>query len=173
MKSILLERRSGHKPPSISQDSGSITYNNESKYSKRERPSRRPCRWIRNPRRTAGSLDVSYGCLVWPTATRAQSLGNAFEYAQKCIEMDDSNESCNRTLGHAYLLQKDYEKSLYYGRRSIELNPNSSKFCHHVWVDTEVCGEYEEAIREYERAMRLDPGQIGISFVPAGALPTS
>jgi adenylate cyclase len=147
-----------------------ITYNNESKYSE-----------ARKAFEEALSLDPkspAYGWVAWtylmdvwfgPTATRAQSLGNAFEYAQKCIEMDDSNESCNRTLGHAYLLQKDYEKSLYYGRRSIELNPNSANSAIMFGWTLRCVGEYEEAIREYERAMRLDPGQIAFPLFQLGA----
>jgi TolB-like protein/cytochrome c-type biogenesis protein CcmH/NrfG len=116
-------------------------------------------------------MDVWFG----PTATRAQSLGKAFEYAKKCIEQDDSNEGCNRTLGHAYLLKRDYEKALYYGKRSIELNPNSTNSASMFGWTLRSVGRFEEAIREYERAMRLDPKcvelpltQLGTTYVMMG-----
>jgi adenylate cyclase len=98
-------------------------------------------------------MDVWFG----PNATQAQSLGKAFEYAGKCLEQDDSNEGCNRTLGHAYLLKRDYEKAVYYGKRSIELNPNSASSATMFGWTLRSIGRYEDAIKEYERALRLDP----------------
>jgi tetratricopeptide (TPR) repeat protein len=145
------------------------TYNNQSRFFE-----------ARKLFEEASSLDrkaPAYGWVAWtylmgvwfgPTATRAQSLGKAFEYAQKCIEMDDSNESCNRTIGHAYLLKRDYEKALYYGKRSIEMNPNSSNSATMFGWTLRSVGEYEEAVRVYERAMRLDPKSIQTPLTQLG-----
>jgi TolB-like protein/cytochrome c-type biogenesis protein CcmH/NrfG len=146
-----------------------IAYINESKFSE-----------ARKTFEEALSLDQkspAYGWVAWtylmdvwfgPTATRTQSLGKAFEYAQKCIEMDDSNEGCNRTIGHAYLLKRDYEKALYYGKRSIEMNPNSSNSATMFGWTLRSVGEYEEAVRVYERAMRLDPKSIQMPLTQLG-----
>jgi adenylate cyclase len=116
---------------------------------------------------------VAWECLmdVWfgPAATRGQSLGKAFEYAQKCLEQDDSNEGCNRTLGHAYLLKRDYEKAIYYGRRSVELNPNSAISASLFAWTLRFAGQYEEAIKECERAIRLDPLKPGFALSHLGA----
>jgi len=96
---------------------------------------------------------------VWfgPSATRKQSLKKAFEFAEKCRALDDSHGGCHSTLGHAYLLKRDYEKAISEGKRSIELDPNTS-----VWAGTygwtlRCVGRYEEALRENERALRLNP----------------
>ena len=96
---------------------------------------------------------------VWfgPSATRKQSLKKAFEFAEKCRALDDSHAGCHSTLGHAYLLKRDYEKAISEGKRSIELDPNTS-----VWAGTygwtlRCVGRYEEALRENERALRLNP----------------
>ena len=146
-----------------------IAYANESKFSE-----------ARKAFEEALSVDQNspaYGWVAWmylmdvwfgPTAGRAQSLGKAFEYAEKCLELDDSNEGCNRTLGHAYLLKRDYEKALYYGRRSIEMNPNSAKSATIFGWTLRCVGRYEEAIQQYERAMRLDPRSIQMPLTQLG-----
>jgi adenylate cyclase len=135
-----------------------IAYSNESKFIE-----------ARKLFEEALSLDrkaPAYGWMAWtylmdvyfgPTATRAQSLGKAFEYAEKCLEQDDPNEGCNRTIGHAYLLKRDYEKAFYYGSRSIELNPNSAISASMLGWTLRSVGRYEDAIKEFERALRLDP----------------
>jgi len=146
-----------------------IAYNNESKFTQ-----------ARKLFEEALSLDrkaPAYGWVAWtyltdvwfgPTATRAQSLGKAFEYAEKCLDQDDSNEGCNRTIGHAYLLKRDYEKALYYGKRSIEMNPNSSISAAFFGWTLRSVGQYEDAIKEYERALRLDPLETHFTLTQMG-----
>jgi adenylate cyclase len=110
-----------------------------------------------------------YGSLAWAhlldvwfglSATRSQSLRLAFEYAEKCLALDESNPGCHGALGHAYLLKRDYQKAVSEGKRSIELNPNSPESATTYGWTLRSVGRYEEAIREYERAMRLDPMRI-------------
>jgi adenylate cyclase len=146
-----------------------MAYANESKFSE-----------ARKAFEEALALDQkspAYGWVAWtyladvwfgPSATRAQSLGKAFEYAEKCLEQDDSNEGCNRTIGHAYLLKRDYEKALYYGRRSIELNPNSANSATIFGWTLRSIGRYEDAIKEYERALRLDPLNTSMTLTQMG-----
>jgi len=55
------------------------------------------------------------------------------------------------------LLKRDYEKAVYYGKRSIELNPNSASSATMFGWTLRSIGRYEDAIKEYERALRLDP----------------
>jgi TolB-like protein/cytochrome c-type biogenesis protein CcmH/NrfG len=98
-------------------------------------------------------MDVWFG----PTATQAQALGKAFEYGEKCLDQDETNETCHRTLGYAYTLKRDHEKALHHGRRSIELNPNSAMSASFLAFSLRCAGEYEEAVRQCERAIRLDP----------------
>jgi adenylate cyclase len=120
-----------------------------------------------------GWLALTYLMDVWfgPTATRAQALGKAFEYGEKCLDQDETNESCHRTLGYAYTLKRDHEKALHHGRRSIELNPNSALSASYLAFSLRCMGEYEAAVRECERAIRLDPRNyfhffmIGTTFV--------
>jgi len=116
-------------------------------------------------------MDVWFG----PTPARAQALGKAFEYAGKCLELDDTNEGCHRTMGYAYTLKRDYDKALYHGRRSVELNPNSANSATNLAFILRCAGEYDEAVRQCERAMLLDPKgiayplfQLGTTYVMMG-----
>jgi len=93
-------------------------------------------------------MDVWFG----PTTSRAQSLGKAFEYAEKCLDQDETNTNCHTTIGYAYTLKRDYEKALHHGRRSIELNPNSAFAASFLAFSLRCAGEYEEAVRQCERA---------------------
>jgi adenylate cyclase len=112
-------------------------------------------------------MDVFFG----PPATRAQALGKAFEYGEKCLDQDETNENCHRTLCYAYTLKRDYKKALQHGRRAVELNPNSAFAASFLSFALRSVGEYEEAVRQCERAIRLDPKtymhfyQIGATFV--------
>jgi adenylate cyclase len=147
-----------------------IAYNSESRFSEAKKAFEEALSL--DPKSPAyGWVAWTYLMEVWfgPTATRAQSLGKAFEYAEKCLEQDSSNEGCNRTIGYAYLLKRDYEKALYYGKRSTELNPNSANSAAILAFILRCVGKCEEAIRECERAMRLDPRDIGHPLFQLGA----
>jgi len=146
-----------------------IAYNNESKFTEARKLFEEALSLDRKAP-AYGWVAFTYLMDVWlgPTATRAQALGKAFEYAQKCLEQDDSNEGCNRTIGHAYLLKRDYEKALYYGSRSIELNPNSAISASMLGWTLRSIGRYEDALKEFERALRLDPLNTSFTLTQMG-----
>jgi adenylate cyclase len=146
-----------------------MAYNNEAKFSE-ARKAFEEALALDQKSPAYGWVAWSYLADVWfgPSATRAQSLGKAFEYAEKCLEQDDSNEGCNRTIGHAYLLKRDYEKALYHGRRSIELNPNSAKSATMFGWTLRSVGRYEDAIKGYESALRLDPLNASFTLTQMG-----
>jgi adenylate cyclase len=109
---------------------------------------------------------VTYGWLAWenlmnvwvgPSATKAQSFKKAFEFAEKCKALDNSFSGCRRVLSNAYLMKRDYDKAISEGKLAVELDPNSSESAvFYGWALRSV-GRYEDALRELERAMRLDP----------------
>jgi adenylate cyclase len=109
---------------------------------------------------------IAHGWLSWahlmnvwfgPSATRKQSLKKAFELAEKCKALDDTHGGCYGALSHAYLMKRDYDKAISEGKRSVELNPNTSKYAvNYGWALRSV-GRYEDALLEYERALRLNP----------------
>jgi len=108
----------------------------------------------------------TYGWIAWthmmnvwfgPSATRGQSLEKAIEFAEKAKVLDYKAVAGSATLGHAYLLKRDYDKALSEGKLATELAPNSSMAATYLGWTLRSIGRYEEAMKEYERAVRLDP----------------
>jgi adenylate cyclase len=139
-----------------------IAYNNQNKFAEAKETFEEALSLDRNCASTYGWLAWAYLMDVWfgPSETRVQSLNSAFEYAKKCLALNNSDPGCHGTLGHAYLLKRDYQKAVSEGERAIELMPNSSGAATMFGWTLRSVGRYEEAIREYERAMRLDPMRI-------------
>jgi len=96
---------------------------------------------------------------VWfgPSATRAQSFKKAFEFAEKCRALDETHGGCRSALANAYLLKRDYEKAVSEGKRAVMLGPNSSYWASEYGMILRCVGRYEDALREYQRALRLNP----------------
>ena len=106
-----------------------------------------------------GWLSWAHLMNVWfgPSATRKQSLKKAFELAEKCKDLDDTHGGCYGALSHAYLMKRDYDKAISEGKRSVELNPNTSTYAANYGWALRSVGRYEDALIEYERALRLNP----------------
>jgi adenylate cyclase len=109
---------------------------------------------------------AAYGWLSWenlmnvwvgPSATKAGSLKRAFEFAEKCKALDNSLSGCRQVLGNAYLMKRDYDKAISEGKLAVELDPNSSMSAVFYGWTLRSVGRYEDALREHERALRLDP----------------
>jgi adenylate cyclase len=96
---------------------------------------------------------------VWfgPSVVKANSLKKALEYAEECKDLDESLDVCPRILGHVYLLKRDYDKAISEGKKAIELNPNSPTSASLFSLTLRSVGRYEDALKELERAQRLDP----------------
>jgi tetratricopeptide (TPR) repeat protein len=108
---------------------------------------------------THGWLSWAHLMNVWfgPRATRQQSLNKAFEFAEKCKALDHTHPGCYGALSHAYLMKRDYEKAISEGKKAVELDPNTARWAvNYGWALRSV-GRYEDALLEYERALRLNP----------------
>jgi len=93
----------------------------------------------------------------------------AFEFAEKCKAFDQAESGCSNVLGHAYLLKREYDRALSEGQRAVELNPNSATSATMFGWTLRSVGRYEDAIKEYERALRLDPLDNGFILAQMGA----
>jgi adenylate cyclase len=103
-------------------------------------------------------VNVIYG----PTATRGQSLEKAFQFAEKAKTLDDKYWGGPSALGTVYLYKGDCDKALFEGKLSTELAPNTANAATFYGWTLRNAGRYEEALKECERASRIDP----LNFYP-------
>jgi adenylate cyclase len=112
---------------------------------------------------------VPYGYLsfanlmkVWlgATANRSESIEKAAEYAEKCKDLNNKLSACRQMLSNVHLIRRQYDKAISEGRIAVEFEPNSALAALWYGWTLRSVGRYEDALREYERAIRLDPLNI-------------
>jgi adenylate cyclase len=149
-----------------------IAYWNESKYSDAMRYFEEALNLDRQFPGTYVWIAWTHLMNVWfgPSSTRAQSLEKAFDFAEKAKALAPDFAAPPATLGHAYLLKRDYDRALSEGKLATELNPNFPQAAIYLGWTLRCIRRYEEAMKEYERAVRLDPlnsytlHQIAVSY---------
>ncbi len=99
------------------------------------------------------TLDAAYG---W-SESAADSFKQAHELAQKALGLDDKSAAVHVLLGTIYLHQRQHEKAITAGNRSIALAPNLSIAHAHLAATMFYAGCFEEAIALMKKAMRLSP----------------
>jgi adenylate cyclase len=101
------------------------------------------------------------GWYYWQLAMRnispRESIQKGFEFTQKALTMDDSDELSHAVLGHIYLKMKNYEKAVESGKRSVELLPNGAMV--HTLLGRTLCdaGQLGEGIASIKQGHRLNP----------------
>ncbi|MGD9279913.1 MAG: tetratricopeptide repeat protein [Desulfobacterales bacterium] len=112
---------------------------------------------------------VPYGYLsfanlmkVWlgATANRSESIEKAAEYAEKCKDLNNKLSACRQMLSNVHLIRRQYDKAISEGRIAVEFEPNSALAALWYGWTLRSVGRYEDALREYEIAIRLDPLNI-------------
>jgi adenylate cyclase len=86
-----------------------------------------------------------------------QTLEQAFDLAQKAVDLDDSLPLAHMLLGRAYLAKKQLERALAEAERAIALDPNDADGYAHLAAILNFAGRPKEAIGSLEKAMRLNP----------------
>ena len=91
------------------------------------------------------------------TKTPAESLKKALQNAKKAQAIDDTLPDVPALLGSIYLIQRQYDKAIAEGQKSIELGPNSA--LSYVLFAQILCfsGSPGDAIAFGEQALRLCP----------------
>jgi len=114
---------------------------------------------------------------VWYCTSKSpkQSLALAENLASKALALDESSPIAHRLLSSIYLLKRQHEKAIAEGKRAIALCPNGADELAAFGHVLTHAGEAEEAIKLYERAIRLNPippswyyFQLGQSYIVAG-----
>ena len=89
--------------------------------------------------------------------SREQSLGRAFEVAQKAVSLDDTGTYARAVLGEVYLWTRQSERAIAEIETSLALNPNDADSWALLADVLTFSGRAEEAIGHVEEAMRLNP----------------
>lgn len=84
-----------------------------------------------------------------------QSMKLALEYAQKALEIDESNPGGHAVMSRIYQEKRQYEKAIAAAERAIELDPNYAPNHHRLSVVLFYSGRFEETIELVKTAMRL------------------
>jgi adenylate cyclase len=118
----------------------------------------------------AVKIDPSYsfpvGMLAWThkidaqfgyTDSKDNSIKLSVELAKKSVAMNDKNPMVHSLLSHIHLIQGDHEKAVEEGRKAIALGPNYSEAKLLFGEVLIYSGNFKEAVRMCEMAMRLHP----------------
>jgi adenylate cyclase len=91
------------------------------------------------------------------SASPAQSLELAMQYAQKCLALDESFSDAHATLGLVHLVMQQWEKAIEECELAVSLNPNGADNIAILAVALKTVGRVEEALAMLEKAIRLNP----------------
>ena len=106
-----------------------------------------------------GWLAGTYIFALWLSWDKSpqQSMAKAVEHTQRCLALDDSNADALSIAGALYLVQRQWDKAIAAGERSVELSPNSANNHAMFAMTLKSVGRVNEAIAMIEKAIRLNP----------------
>jgi adenylate cyclase len=87
----------------------------------------------------------------------ADSTAELIRAAKSCVELDQKNALAQLLLGFAYRVTGEGEKALAAVKLAIELNPSLTHAYHELGISLTLVGRPDEAIPNFEKAMRLSP----------------
>ena len=86
-----------------------------------------------------------------------ESMALAEKYAQKSLQLDNSQPWPHIVLGQISLYKRQYENAIAEGEKAITLSPNGADSLNALGFFLHMAEKWEEAIPLYERAIRLNP----------------
>ena len=96
---------------------------------------------------------VYMGFLPWTDV----ALDDIFLHATLAIQAEDADEYCHWAMECAYLLKKEHAHALRSLHRAIEINPNCSLAHGSIGTVLAWWGQFDEAIKSNELALRMNP----------------
>ena len=108
-----------------------------------------------------------WSCQLW--GKWEVNMSEAFEWANKAIELDEHNYVASLVLGRVLLYENTYETAEHYLRRSLKLNPNDADNLVEIASCLTFLGYNQEGWELYQRAFSLNPAGRR-SYYPFGAL---
>jgi TolB-like protein/Tfp pilus assembly protein PilF len=107
-----------------------------------------------------------WSCQLWERWDVSQS--EAFNWANKAIELDEQNYVAALVLGRVLMYEGSYETAEHYIRKSLMLNPNDADNLIDVASCLTFLGYPKEAYNIYQKAQILNPAGKE-SYYPTGA----
>jgi TolB-like protein len=93
----------------------------------------------------------------WWAYRSSESLAEAFALAQKSVQLDQNEATCQCSLGMVCLERRQLEDAEFHIRRALALNPNDPRAAIHLAGLLAYCGQPDEGLAWVERVFRLDP----------------
>ncbi|WP_446012197.1 tetratricopeptide repeat protein, partial [Candidatus Electrothrix sp.] len=124
-----------------------------------------------------GFIGVTYvtDALTRWSKSPKESTEKAYEFAQKALKLDKNNPEAYSILSWISLMQKDYEKAIEMGKRTVDLCPNCAYLVAYYGMMQSFACHFEKSISLLEKAIRLNPlppplffTRLGISYYHAG-----
>ena len=105
----------------------------------------------------------------WEEDPDPNMLSEAIASVKKALELDPNEPEVHRIMGAIKLwFERDHELAKYHFEKARELCPSDVYIISRYAVMLNYFGEFEKALSELERAMRLDPFSHDLLFGPEG-----
>ena len=105
----------------------------------------------------------------WEEDPDPNILSEAIASVKKALELDPNEPEVHRIMGAIKLwFERDHELGKYHFEKARELCPSDVYIISRYAVMLNYFGEFEKALSELERAMRLDPFSHDLLFGPEG-----
>jgi adenylate cyclase len=99
---------------------------------------------------------VQEAWLGW-SKTPEQSITKAMQYAQKCVDLDESFSYAHATLGLIHLVLRQWDKAIEEMEIAVSLNPNDADSVVGLAIAYRSVGRVKEALLMLEKAVSLNP----------------
>ena len=96
-----------------------------------------------------------WSCQVWELYE--QSEQNAYTYAVKAFQLDESDHIVQMILGRVYIYRRQFDEAEYHINRSLELNSNDADALVQLSTCMAFLGRAAEGERLFKKALRLNP----------------
>jgi TolB-like protein/tetratricopeptide (TPR) repeat protein len=122
----------------------------------------------------AGLAETWGGRVQWGGLPPAEGMPKVRELALKAIELDDTLAEAHNVLAKvSYYGDWDWSAAEMGFQRAVELNPNSAFVRHTYALLLASLKRHEEAMEQIDRALELDPLNLGLRAVRGWQLMTS
>lgn len=89
---------------------------------------------------------------------REQYMSDAEKYLVRCIEIDDTNKSCQGNLGHLYLASSRYDESLFHFIQCLAADKNDPICASELNLAYQGSALKSEALKKYMDQLVANPG---------------